>query len=265
MSAIVLSAPRVQNRAEMARKATQRPSTSKVRNAPANVRAPRPNRIYELTKARKWTYAEVAARVRELAETIGDEDRLRVHEITINRLATGSMALTQDWMTTLGLVYAVDASEIITAPATEGLRRIKVMGALQAGSWAESHEFAIDDQHEIMIPDDPALRNVALYAGELRGESMNRRYPNGAIIIMSRVTQRPGEIAEGKRYHVRMTHADGLTEETIKTLTKDAAGDYWLKPESDHPEFQEWISLDGKPGTTVELIGRVRGVYHRED
>lgn len=249
----------------MARKAVQRPTTSKVRNAPASPRAPRPNRIYELTKARKWTYAEVAARVRELAETLGDDDRMKVHEITINRLATGSIALTQDWMTTLGLVYSVDASEIITAPATEGLRRIKVTGALQAGAWAESHEFAIDEQHEIMIPDDPALRSVALYAGELRGESMNKRYPNGAIIIMSKVSQRPGEIAEGKRYHVRMTHADGLTEETIKTLAKDNSGEYWLKPESDHPEFQEWIPLDGKPGTTVELIGRVRGVYHRED
>ena len=116
-----------------------------------------------------------------------------------------------------------------------------------------------------MIPDDPALQGVALYAGELRGESMNRRYPSGAIIILSKVSQRPGDITADRRYHVRMTHIDGLIEETIKTLAKDSAGEYWLKPESDHPECQEWIPLDGKPGTTVELIGRVRGVYHRED
>jgi len=248
------------------RATARKPMPNKARKTvPKLMERERPNRIHELTKQRKWTYAEVAARVRELAETLGDDDRMRVHEITINKLASGKIALTQDWMITLGQVYSVSAAEIIERPATTGLRRISVKGAMRAGAWAESHEWPIDDQYEIMIPDDPALRDVALYAGKVEGHSMNRRYPDGAIIILSRVTQKPGEIVEGRRYHVRQTHADGMTEETIKTLAKDDEGKYWLKPESDHPEHQEWIPLDGKPGTTVTLIGRVRGVYHRED
>lgn len=242
-------------------------STGTTRRPRAHREAPprkqRPNRIYELTKARGWTAAIVAEKVRALAEARGLDHRLGTHEVTINRLST-SPSISQEWMELLGEIYQVPASEIIAPPPAAGLRRVRVKGALQAGEWAEQHEWPDDEQYDVMVPDDPALRGVPLYAGEIRGNSMNLRYPSGAIIIMSPLRQHPGEITEGRRYHVRLTHADGNTEETIKTLVR-RDDRYWLKPESDDPEFQQWIALDGIPGATVELIGRVRGVYHRED
>ena len=166
-------------------------------------------------------------------------------------------------MELLGEVFQVPPAEIISPPPAEGLRRVHVTGALQAGAWSESHEWPLEDRYDVMVPDDPGLRAMSLYAGEIRGNSMNLRYPPGSIIILSPLMQHPGEIAEGRRYHVRMTHADGLTEETVKTLVR-RDDRFWLKPESDDPEHQQWIALDSKPDAKVELIGRVRGVYYRE-
>lgn len=211
-----------------------------------------PNRIHELTRAKNMTYAELA-------------DALGVHETTIARLAIGEQALTHDWMKRLGEALGVRPEELIVNAGVSSLRRIRIKGSLQAGDWAESHEWPEDDQYDVMVPDDPALRTLPLYGGMIVGESMNLRYPNGSAVVLSRIGQRPGEIAVGKRYHVRMTRADGQTEETIKTLVADEQNHFWLKPESSHPEHQEWIPLDGKPDVTVELLGRVRFVVHRED
>lgn len=225
----------------------------------------RPNRIWELTKERKWTYAIVAERVRTIAKARGDLDRAKVHEVTINRLASGKAKLTQDWMTLLGEAYAVSPAEIISAPVSQNLRRVLVICALEASNWRETNERPIKDQFEIMIPNDSALQGVSLYAGEITGDDNNLRYSRGSIVVCSKLEQKPGEITDGKRYHVRLSRVDGMIEDSIKCLTLGPEGDYWLKPESNHPDHQAWIPLAGRDDLKVEIIGRVRGVFFRED
>lgn len=225
--------------------------TSRSRRAPAKPAPARsyPNRIHELTKLRGLTYADVA-------------DALGAHTITIAKLATDKIELTHDWMKRLAKVFDVSPAEIIERPAAAGLRRVRVRGTLQAGAFSESFEWPHDDQYDVMVRDDPALRRAELYAGEIEGASMNLRYPPGSVVIMS---AGGSDLVPGRRYHVRITRADGTAEDTIKTLERSADGRYWLKPESSDPEYQAWIPLDGQPDTTVELIGRVRFAYQRED
>lgn len=116
-----------------------------------------------------------------------------------------------------------------------------------------------------MVPDDAALQGVPLYAAEVRGPAANLRYSDKSVLILSKLISVPGEMQAGRRYHVRITRgADDLCEDTIKLLV-ERDGKYWLRPESDHPDFQTWTPLDGIPGHVVEVIGRVRGVYFRED
>jgi len=226
----------------------------------------RPNRIYELTQKNKLTYADVAERVRSIAKQRKDKQKQKVHEITINRLASGNIALTQKWMELLAEVYCVSATELIAAPLSANIIRVPVTFGLEANVWSQDHQWQQNDCYEIMIPEDSALDGVALYAGELRGPASNAKYPEKSIVILSKLTYHPGEISVGRRYHVRVTRSDGMSEETIKLLFQDESGKYWLRPESHHPEHQSWIPLDQRDGgNKVELIGRVRGVYTRED
>jgi hypothetical protein len=228
---------------------------------------PRPNRIYELTQKQNMTYADVAERVRQIAKQRKDKQRQKVHEITINRLATGTIALTQKWMELLAEVYCVSATELIAAPLGQNIIRVPVTFALEANVWSHDHQWQKMGCYEIMIPEDSALDGVSLYAGELRGPAANAKYPEKSVVILSKLTYHPGEIGVGRRYHVRVTRGDGMTEETIKLLIKDEQGKYWLRPESNHPEHQAWVPLDARDGdgAKIELIGRVRGVYIREE
>ena len=192
-------------------------------------------------------------------------DRAGAHEITISNLANGKQKLTQEWMTRLAKVFSVRVSELLEAPAAKSMRRIQVRGALNAGAWQEGYEWSDDDQYDVLVPDEPALRGVELYAAQISGPSMNLRYPEGSIVILSPIAHSATEISPGRRYHVRRVRADGLVEETIKTLERGSDGHFWLKPESTNPEFQEWIPLEGLPGETIELVGRVRFTVRRED
>lgn len=224
-----------------------------------------PNRIFDLTKARNWTYADVAERVRKIAARRGDNNRAKVHEVTINRLATGAARLTQEWMELLAEVYGVQATEIISAPNAGNLRRVRVVCALEAGNWRKTPDLPEEEQHDVMIPDELALAAATFYSGIIKGPGSNLRYSPNSIAILSKIEQKPGEIEVGKRYHVRASRPDGLIEDSLKLLVQDSAGKYWLRPESDHPEHQEWLPLAGRDDLKVEIIGRVRGVFYRED
>jgi transcriptional regulator with XRE-family HTH domain len=244
-----------------------------LKSTSAPVRKPRkpstpkshPNRIHELTKARRWTYAEVAERVRKIAEERNDTAKLKVHEVTISRLAIGRITLSQEWMELLGAVYSVPAQELISAPISTNLIRVRVSVALEASNWRSNSDLPSAEHFDIMIPHDATLASATLYAGEIRGPSNNLRYASKSIAILSKLEQKPGEIVAGKRYHVRVMRTDGMIEDSIKLLHQDAAGAYWLKPESDHPDHQTWTPLQGGENFRVEIIGRVRGVFFRED
>jgi len=227
-----------------------------------------PNRIFELMKARHWTYADVAERIRALAKARKLAGYTKVHEVTINRLALGKAKLTQDWMKMLGEIYSVPAHEIIHAPdasAPQNLIVVRVIFALEGGKFRRDAELPEKEQFDIMIPSDQQLKESRLYSGEIRGPSFNLRYPEKSVVVLSRIEQVPGEIVEGRRYHVRVTDGAGMVEDSIKTLSRDDTGRYWLKPESDHPAHQEWMPLGGNDKIKVEIIGRVRGVFFRED
>lgn len=216
----------------------RRPYRSAAKTAPRS-----PNRIRELAREVKKSYEQVAAGV-------------GVHRQTIANLARGKTTMTRDWMVKLGTYFGVPPEEIVDKPPVDKarLRHVKVKGQIQAGIWVEAFEWPEDAQFNVIILDEPAIKHLDLYAGRIEGNSMNKVYPHGSIVIMSPV----GDIVPGRRYHVRRTRADGLTEETIKTLVVGEGGKLWLKPESDDPQFQEWIPLEGKPGDVIKLVGRVR-------
>lgn len=218
--------------------------------APEEKAAPK-NRIAEVARERGMTYAEIA-------------ERTDAHPVTIAKLATGKLGLTQEWMNRLGLALNVEPQDLIVKPS-HNLRRVTVRGYLKAGYWAEMVEWDREEWYDVFVPDEPRDRRVSLYGGQISGPSMNKRYADGSVVILTPVVETGEQLVPGRRYHVRRTRADGLVEETIKTFIVDAKGDRWFKPESDDPNHQSWISALGEKGEIIEVIGRVTYSVQRED
>lgn len=152
-----------------------------------------------------------------------------------------------------------------TAKAPEGaVRPVSVTGFVQAGYWAETWEWAIDDQYTVAIPDDPPLRPFKLHAAETRGPSMNKRYPEKTVLVFTDMIETHEQIEIDKRYIVERERSDGMREATVKKLWRDEAGKLWLVPESDDPRFQESIPLEGGEDDTIRIVGRVRYAVSRE-
>lgn len=134
---------------------------------------------------------------------------------------------------------------------------VPVRGILQAGVWRESFELPPPDQFEVWIPRRPEIEFEPLYAGIVRGESMNRVYPDGTIVVMRRRIEDPRDLIPEKRYHVERQRPDGSVECTLKTVKRRADGSIWLVPESTDPAFQETIAVSSPTDGHVSFVGRV--------
>lgn len=147
-----------------------------------------------------------------------------------------------------------------------GLRRVEVAAHVQAGHWEEAWEWDESDRYAVFIPDLPEYAGLRLFAAEARGVSMNKRYPEGTVLVFNDVQDAREDPIIGKRYIVERKRASGEMEHTVKLLHADAEGGLWLMPESDDPRFQAPISVsDGvDEEDTVTIIGRVLFAVTRE-
>ena len=200
------------------------------------------NRIRELRKARGLTMAE-------LGDAAGTEAP------TINKLEKGQMRLTDVWMQRIAKALGVQVAELITeAPPPEA---IFVRGRVQAGAWAESLEWDADERYPVWVPIPEKWRAFNKFGLEVRGPSMNRRYPEGTILVCVSVIEADVEPQQGHRYIVERIDSAGQHEMTVKELKFDDDGKAWLWPDSDHPEHQAPIAADGGDGDSIEIRGIV--------
>lgn len=146
------------------------------------------------------------------------------------------------------------------------VRRVTVSAHIQAGVWTESWEWPESDQYQVFIPNDPVFIGFKLHAAEARGPSMNKRYPEGTVLVFTDVNETMEDPVPGKRYIVERKRPSGETEHTVKLLHLDDEGRYWLVPESTDPRFQAPIAVDEGTGDgdTVSIIGRVCYSVSRE-
>lgn len=207
------------------------------------------NRIKELRELRGLTQSALG----ELVDA---------HWQTIQRIESGKTKLDTEWMERLGAALGVDPLELIVkrSPA----RIVEVRGTVQAGHWEEAWEWEEDDRYQIPVPDDDAFRGFQLYGVETRGPSMDKRYPEGTVVVVTDMIERGEDIQPGRRYVVERERPDGMREATVKMLWQDETGHLWLLPESTDPRFQEPIALNGDEGDTVRIVGRVVYAVTRE-
>jgi transcriptional regulator with XRE-family HTH domain len=185
----------------------------------------------------------------QLADLIG------YSPLTISRIERGEIALSTRNADRIALGLGVDATDLFVKRTAT--RAVPVIGEVQAGEWAESWQWTEDELLAVPVAETDDLAGLRLFAVVTRGPSMNRRYPEGTILIVADIYTTKEQPLPGKRYVVERIRVDGLRETTVKTLWIDENNTAWLVPESTDPRFQSPIPLNGDDGDTIRLLGRV--------
>lgn len=190
---------------------------------------------------------------------------------TIAKIEGGSRQLSVHWAQRFA--PHVDATpaqlmfddSMLLDSATSRVRMVQVKAHVQAGDWTERDHWADSEFYDVAVPTDPHLDGFTLYAAETRGPSMNKRYPEGSVLIFTDIIETGEEIEPGRRYVVERQRADGLCEVTVKTLWLDDEGHPWLVPESEDPRHQQPIGINGNnEEETIRIMGRVRYAVLKE-
>jgi repressor LexA len=175
---------------------------------------------------------------------------------SIYHIKARSHAPKPDTLSKLAAALGVPPAYFLDAAPQDGgedealaLDRVFVVGAVQAGVWREAIEWDGDDWYSVTPPRPKTNRfpGIERFGLEVRGSSMNRKYPEGTVVIVVRF----GDIArppkKGERVVVlRRSHETGHYEATLKEYDRDEQGRHILWPRSDDPEFQTPFILSGE-------------------
>ena len=219
------------------------------------------NRVRELRKARGWTQADLAKRIRREPSTTANQ---------VSRLETGERALTQDWIQLIADALGCEPGNLLSSASTIGdnslaLETVPIIGEVQAGAFKEIEYLVWDEERvvQIAIPSPTKYPGARRFGLVVRGSSMNQRYSDGDILICVRIADIDSKPAVGSRVIVYRTRTDDEIEVTCKKIAAKN-DEVWLVPESDDPEFQAPIKLDDGSGSRVCIHALVVGSYRSE-
>lgn len=224
-------------------------------------------RSYEETELRRWIKAichEANIKPTALAKKAG------VAPSTINRFVKGQSKNKPNSTTLKKIIKAAQELGVITEDEAtpnqkveltpiHSLSTVKVVGVVEAGAW-RSVEDVGKELFSIAVPPGVAA-GAQKYGLEVRGESMNKIYPHGTIVICIKLIENGFEPENGRRVVVERTQ-NGFVEATVKQWRN---GQLW--PESTDPDHQE--PLDVSPESAdgheeVRITGLVVGSYRPE-
>ncbi|RVT99074.1 helix-turn-helix transcriptional regulator [Rhodovarius crocodyli] len=128
------------------------------------------------------------------------------------------------------------------------MRQIQVKGEVQAGIWREALEWPTSEWSGITVPMDNDFPGVEKFGLLVRGESMNKLYPDGTIVVVVRFADIGRPPHPGERVVVLRRQPGGSAfEATLKEYERDTRGRHLLWPRSTEPEFQTPFILEASP------------------
>ena len=154
-------------------------------------------------------------------------------------------------------VFGVTPAQCLGAQnPTQGVR---VLGFVQAGCFQEAWQQESADPLSLPAHITGAYSNT--FALEVRGDSMNKVYPDGAFVICVPIGDYPKKLASGVRVVCQRQTPDGLVEATLKEYQETKTG-VFLIPLSTNPHFKP-INLAQEAGT-ISICAVVIGCYQSE-
>lgn len=197
-------------------------------------------------------------RIDERLKALGISERkaclnANVHVDTIRRIRNRGQSPRPSTLSQLAEALGVPDSYFLEAavdkigPAARAdfirLQRVHVKGFVQGGVWRDAIEWPIQDWYSLQVPSDDRFPGMERIALEVRGNSMDRLYPEGTIVVCVSY----GDIGRGPKPGERVIclrrGSTGDYEATIKEYQLDDRGRHVLWPRSSDPEFQQPIIL----------------------
>nr|WP_258571362.1 XRE family transcriptional regulator [Flavimaribacter sediminis] len=189
-------------------------------------------------------------------------DALGIVVANYNRLERGKVELTLSRMKELAILLKCEPVDLITNKTHT--RFVKVRSSIEADQWMKHTEWPEDQWYEITVPDDAELQTYSLNAAEVRGPSMNKKFPHGSVLVYSEAGDNPLQLEANASYIIETRRSDGMKEATAKTAITDNSGKFWLMPESTDPRHQQPIELENTIAGQVSILGKVRYSLRRE-
>lgn len=143
-------------------------------------------------------------------------------------------------------------------PSRGDLFVVPVKGACSAVHWSGAPATSDVSTEEMMLPE---RRYSELFGLTVSGDSMDKHYADGTILICCPLSVYPSKVKDGDHVIAQRARA-GEYETTVKSISKDLAGRVWLAPESTNANHQSILSADTS-SETVEIIAVVVGAYLR--
>lgn len=147
----------------------------------------------------------------------------------------------------------------LSSPTSSTGRKVYVCGELAAGRWVEAIEWPEEDKYEVSVALPENLSSVPLQGFVVRGDSMDRRYPDGSIVYVAPIRSVPGAPKNGDDVMVMRFDSSGTVEGTLKEYCLDINNKAWLWPRSTSPEHQAPLEYEKKRRGIIEEV-RITGV-----
>lgn len=213
---------------------------------------------------RKVTDHWLDARLRELPgkSQAGLARLLNVPSPRISELKTGVWQLPSlqvqraarylEWTTDLLLEKMAGHAEAIEHQIDYSV--VVIRGEVAAGIWVESWEWPAEEWLTVHVPKTKNdFQGVPVYGVRVVGDSMNLKFPNGTILECVKYIDIDRQPQSGEYVVVHRRNSNGDYECTVKRFRKDENGKAWLLPESDKPEFQGPLFVNGS-GEDDEVV-----------
>lgn len=161
-------------------------------------------------------------------------------------------------------------------PATSIHDKVPLVGFVQAGYWTAAYELPLEEQEFYSPPPLNAPKGAKIFALRVRGESMNKIYPDGSILFIASYTDLGIIPTTGdKLVCLRRSSTTDDFEATAKQYELGPDSQHVLWPRSNDPDHQQPIVLpNGLPlaewGDTpagsadILIVGKVIGSFRPE-
>ena len=153
-------------------------------------------------------------------------------------------------------VLEIDIPQLYTCLPSKVKEDINVVGQVQAGLFKPVEEIYFSKPLSLKVH---APYQDCIFALKVKGDSMNKLYPDGSYLICCPLEKMPQKLKSGHKVICQRLHADGLVEATVKEYVETAEG-IFLVPHSTNPEHKP-IKLI-QDDTTLTLTAVVIGSYH---